>query len=208
VIIDFHGERAGGRAIGRPRTAAAANPRDPATAALLAKQLIQSGAWRTVPQQGDDTAKAWYYLRVHAPAALSVLPRVVVAALTKQPPSPGCHWCSVVVQTRLSFGAEREPAPDELLLKVLGNPCSRCRVRHAMAAAAADQRQHIDQVVAAGLRPQAAGRLRSPAQVRRHAAAVERLRQDPPPMQATGFIWVGGKEPPASIAHKVPPPSY
>jgi hypothetical protein len=40
VNVTFHGESAGGRATGRPRTATAANPRDPEVAALLAKRLL------------------------------------------------------------------------------------------------------------------------------------------------------------------------
>lgn len=212
MIVQLHGERAGDRAIGRPVTAAAASLRDPATAAMMAKQLLQSGAWRTVPKQGDDTDKALYFLRVHTPAALAVLPRVAVAALTKIPPSPGCHWCAVGIQVRLSFSAETEPPRDELMLKVLGQPCSRCQVRHDMAEAFAAEREHLDEVAAAGLNPAAAGRLRTHEEIRRQAEGIKRLRESPPPRVATGMLWTGPQ--PASVRRAVtaalgpPAPSY
>jgi hypothetical protein len=102
TTVVSHGGRIGQHAM--------ANLRDPATAVQLAKRLLQSGAWRTVPKQGDDTDRATYLLRAKVPAALAVLPRVAVAAMTKQPPSPGCHWCWVQVLAALSFG--EDPYPD------------------------------------------------------------------------------------------------
>jgi hypothetical protein len=201
MIIDFHGERSGDRAIGRPRTASVADLRDPATAALITKRLLQSGAWRTAPKTGDDTDKALYYLRVHTPAALAVLPRVAVAALTKNPPSPGCHWCAVAVQVRLSFGAETEPPRDELMLKVLGQPCSRCRVRHDMAESAAAEREHLAEVAAASLSPAAAGRLRTREQIRRQVEGIKRLRETRPAPPPTRAIAAAG-------GRRVPDPAY
>jgi hypothetical protein len=143
---------------GKPTTAMA-SPTDPATAVLLARRLLQSGAWRTVPKQDDATDKAWYLLHAQVPAALAVLPRVAVAAMTKAPPSPGCHWCWAQVLAALSFGDDPYPPHDDPhTLASLGNPCGRCQLRHAkddaaqaaQAEGAARERQLDAAVQAAG----------------------------------------------------------
>jgi hypothetical protein len=143
---------------GKPTTAMA-SPTDPATAVLLARRLLQSGAWRTVPKQDDATDKAWYLLHAQVPAALAVLPRVAVAAMTKAPPSPGCHWCWAQVLAALSFGDDPYPPHDDPhTLAFLGNPCGRCQLRHAkddaaqaaQAEGAARERQLDAAVQAAG----------------------------------------------------------
>jgi hypothetical protein len=139
-----------------------ASPTDPATAVVLAHRLLQSGAWRTVPKQGDATDKALYLLHAQVPAALAVLPRVAVAAMTKRPPSPGCHWCAAHLLAVLSFGDGQEdaypPHDDPHTLAFLGQPCARCAARHArddqalaaMAAAAERERRIDADVQAAG----------------------------------------------------------
>lgn len=67
---------------------------DPDVAVPLARRLLLSGAWRTVPKQGDDTDKAQYLLRLKLPAALTVLPRSAVAALTRPPQPAGAAGAS------------------------------------------------------------------------------------------------------------------
>jgi hypothetical protein len=133
VELTIHGERRPGQVDGPSRSFTVASRHDPNTAVAAARRLLQSGAWRTVPKQGDDTDKAVYLLRVHAPAALAVLPRLAVAAMTKELPQGGCTWCAAHALAMLSFGAEQEPARDEVLLAFLGQPCGRCRSRHSIA---------------------------------------------------------------------------
>lgn len=199
MIVQLHGERAGDRAIGKPRTAAAASLRDPATAVGVAKQLLQAGAWRTVPKTGDDTDKAMYLLHAKVPAALAVLPRVAVAALTKIPPSPGCHWCSVAVQVAGSFGAETEPAPDELLLGFLGTPCAKCSQRHANAKSAAANLAQYQELVDEGVPPMVAGAfVNRPDEARARARLIKSLEHAGPPAP-TGVMWPANRPQPASV---------
>jgi hypothetical protein len=210
VTVALHGDRHGDRPAGKPITAAMASPTDPATAVVLARRLLQSGAWRTVPKQGDDTDKALYLLHARVPAALAVLGRVAVAAMTKRPPSPGCHWCAAHLLAVLSFAGGQEdayPARDELTLAFLGQPCARCQARHARddqalaaMAEAAKRERRIDADVAAAGGPLAwfeaqlpAGRCPSCQQVHPQRPAAGRLPA------ATGMMWAAGDGPPPAI---------
>jgi hypothetical protein len=175
---------------------------DPDVAVPLARRLLLSGAWRTVPKQGDDTEKALYLLRVKLPAAWAVLPRSAVAGLTRQPPAGGCSWCVATVHAALSFGADPAPEPNPHTAAFLGSMCGRCQQRHRVAEVATRERAHVDQLVAAGLTPAAARRLRTPGQVQAQAAAIRKLEQARRPA-ATGIIWPAGQPQPVAVSAAV-----
>jgi hypothetical protein len=168
--------------------------RDPAIAVRSARQLMLAGVWRTAPKQGDPVDKAVYTLRARTPAALAVLGRATVAGLTKPPPAGGCAWCVAAMHAALSFGADPPPELNDSTRAFLGSPCGRCRVALAAAAVAERERGHVDQLVAAGFRPVAAGRLRTPDQVAAYRRSLESLRRRPP--APTGVMWpASGREP-------------
>jgi hypothetical protein len=115
--------------------------RDPVTVARSVKALIQSGDWER--QVGRD-AQTKVMLSLKSRLPLSVLSTVVehlpvsaLVALTKQPPSPGCHWCAAVIQRGLG---ESELPRNEALLALLGRGCDRCQQRWAVADRAAELR--------------------------------------------------------------------
>jgi hypothetical protein len=110
---------------------------DSATAVQLARRVVQSGAWRLAPKTGGDAEKATYAIRLHAPAALTVLSPLAIHAATKRPPPGGCQWCCAYALSLLSFGKDVEPPRDDLTLAFLGRPCRRCQARHASDAAVA-----------------------------------------------------------------------
>jgi hypothetical protein len=199
TTVVSHGGRIGQHAM--------ANLRDPATAVQLAKRLLQSGAWRTVPKQGDDTDRATYLLRAKVPAALAVLPRVAVAAMTKQPPSPGCHWCWVQVLAALSFGEDPYPDRTDATLAFLGTPCRRCQARHqgddaAQAARAdvAERERQTDAAVAAAGGPLAWYRATLTTARCSRCQQVHRSRLPATPSAPTGMLWPAGSSPPAAVA--------
>jgi len=179
--------------------------RDPAVAVPLARRLVQSGTWRTVPKTGDGTDKAQYLLRVRLPAAWAVLPRVAVAAMTKRPPSPGCHWCWVQVLAALSFGDDPYPARTDHLLAFLGDPCRRCQARHqtddavqAALADAAERERQTDAAVEAAGGPLAWYRATLPAA--RCLRCQQVHRPQPPARPApTGMLWAASARPPAAV---------
>jgi hypothetical protein len=200
VELTIHGERRPGQVDGPSRSFTVASRHDPNTAVATARRLLQSGAWRTVPKQGDDTDKAVYLLRVHAPAALAVLPRVAVAAMTKQLDQGGCAWCAVHVLAVLSFGAEQEPAHDDpVLLAFLGQPCGRCRSRHSIA----DQ---VRQVV-----EDAVDEARTEARLAAGTPRTTQVQDPPPAPPATPPPLVAVTPPPTPAparASRVPDPHY
>jgi hypothetical protein len=211
ATVALHGDRHGRRPAGKPITGAMASPTDPATAVVLARRLLQSGAWRTVPKQGDATDKALYLLHAQVPAALAVLPRVAVAAMTKRPPSPGCHWCAAHLLAVLSFGDGQEdaypPHDDPHTLAFLGQPCARCAARHARddqalaaMAAAAERERRIDADVQWAGGPLAWYQATLPGRCPR----CDRVHHQQPATASpapTGAIWpAGGGQPPAVTA--------
>jgi hypothetical protein len=133
------------------------------------------------------------------PKALASFGRPSILALTRALGPGMCSWCAASVMA----AGSHEPAPDldsAAHRALLGSPCTRCQTRHQAAKVADRERAHLDQVVASGLRPQAAARLRTIEQVQRHAAAIQKLQQDPPPVAPTGMLWAAGPEPPEVIA--------
>ena len=162
------------------------------------------------------------------PKALAAFGRPALLALTRALGPGTCSWCAAAMIA--AGGHEPAPSLDSAPHRaLLGSPCRRCATRHERAKVAAREADHLDQVVAAGLRPHAAARLRSSAEVKRHAHAIQRLRENPPPPAPTGTLWTGSTQPaevtraltaalaagrrpvpnpPPSIAHKVPAPSY
>jgi len=203
TTIELHGDRVGGRAVGKPRTAAVANLRDPAIAVPEARKLVQSGAWRSAPKTGDAGDKAEYLVRSKVPAAL-VVGRVAIEALTKNPPSPGCHWCAAAVCAALSLG--EHPYPDhrsELVMKFLGNPCGRCRMRHASSDEIAASLKLYHDLVAEGVPPKVAAASRTRVDAYRAMAEIRKTEQATLPKA----------KPPAKVLHadgrrRAPDPKY
>jgi hypothetical protein len=206
MTVMFHGDRIGQRAVGRPHAHGMANPRDPATAVQLARRAMQAGAWWRVPKAGDDTDKAWYLLRSRFPAALTVLPRVAVAAMTKAPPSPGCHWCWAQVLAALSFGDDPYPDRTDATLAFLGAPCRRCQARHqgddaAQAARAdvAERERQTDAAVQAAGGPLAWYRATLTTARCSRCQQVHRSRLPATQPAPTGMLWPAGSSPPAAV---------
>jgi hypothetical protein len=188
--------------------------KDPAAAVPAARNLMLSGIWRSSPKTGDALDKALYALRIHTPAALAVLPRSAVAALTRPPPAGGCSWCTATLWAAASLGADPPPPVDDHTRAFLGSQCGRCRRRHLAAEAARRERGHVAGLLAAGLYPSAARRLRTPEQVAAHAQAAREYGQytravlaaatspgrrrdgdgpTPAGTMPTGLIWIPGR---------------
>jgi hypothetical protein len=150
--------------------------RDPIAAAKASKRLVQAGEWQRLPGR-DDQTKILLAIKSKIPWALGQVPVDGLLALTKQPPPGGCSWCSQVVV--------RTPKPElertEANLALLGGGCTSCRVRWEAAAVAAREAAHIDQLVAAGFRPQAAANLRTPEQVAAYTRSLRALENAKPP---------------------------
>jgi hypothetical protein len=143
-----------------------ASSRDPVMVARAARRLIQSGDWQQ-RIANDPRTKVMMSLKAKMPWAVGHLPVDGLVALTKE---SGCHWCAAVVQ-RLPDRPELEHT--EANLALLGEGCQGCRTRWEAAAVADREAAHVDQLVAAGFRPQAAANLRTPEQV---ADYTRRLR--------------------------------
>src|SRR5512133_331379 len=204
TALVVHGERAGNRAIGRPRTPGLATPKDPAVAVQLARRLMLSGAWRTAPKQGDDADKAVYTLRVHTPAALAVLPRAAVAALTRPVPLGGCSWCLAAFHAALSFGADPYPARNPLTRAFLGAECRRCKARHATSDAIAASLALYHNLVDEGVPPKVAAVSRTREDAYRRMAEIRALEQAQPPKapRPTRTLQASGRR------RRVPDPPY
>jgi hypothetical protein len=184
-----------GRAIGKPTTGAMTGTRDPAVAVPLAKRLLQTSAWKTVPRTGSSLDKAKYLLRAKGlDAALQVLPDVAIAALTRNPRPGGCHWCTVDLTVRLSFGKDTEPERNEHTLAFLGNPCAQCRHRHATDDAIVAAVERFTTLTAAGVPPATAARAHDP---RAAEWLLAQAKGQAPrlPVAATGAIWPAGRPP-------------
>jgi hypothetical protein len=156
-----------------------------------------SRVWKQGPPVGDDVARAFYFLRTRVPMAAALLSKAAIAALTRPVPLGGCNWCVARFLSAASLGAWGEPTDDDLHRAFLAGKCARCRVVFAAAAVADRERDHLDQLVAAGFRPVAAGRLRTTDQVAGYAAAIRQLEQASPHRgpAPTGAIWPAGQEP-------------
>jgi hypothetical protein len=156
-----------------------------------------------MPKQGDAAEKAVYMVRAHFPAALQVTPRLAVAAMTKPPPSPGCHWCTAYLLAVLSFGDGQEdayPARDEHTLALLGQPCARCAARHARddqglaaMAEAAERERRIDADVQAARGPLAWYQATLPGLCPR-CAQVHHQQPATASPAPTGAIWPAGRQ--------------
>jgi hypothetical protein len=197
MIVSIHGDRAGGRPVGKPRTLVAASGRgDPTTLGGLARRAMLSRVWSRTPPVGDDVARACYFLKTRVPMAAAVLSRAAIGALTRPVPPGGCSWCTARLLSATSLGAWEPPTDDDMYRAFLGSKCRRCRLAFEADLVAERERQHLDQVVAAGLTPAAAGRIRSPEQLRAQVAAVRRLEQAGPRSGGpapTGVIWPAGQ---------------
>jgi hypothetical protein len=131
--------------------------------------------------------------RMRLPEALGVFTVTALRALTKRPPSPGCHWCSLLTITVVA--GDLEPPCDPAHLELLGKPCGTCQRRHAIDAARQQAREEAQAAaVAAATLPPArfcrtcAGSHRwQPATLTASAASLR---------VATGVIWPAGDGPP------------
>jgi hypothetical protein len=158
MIVTIHGDQASGRAIGKPTTLGG-----------LARMAMLSRVWTHGPPVGDDIARAVHFLRARLPMAVALLSTATIGALTRPVPPGGCSWCTARFLSAASFGAWGEPADDDVHRAFLGSKCGRCRVAFETAEVADRERRHVDQLVAAGLHPAAASRIRSP----EHLAAAQ-----------------------------------
>jgi hypothetical protein len=194
MTIDFHSDRAGGRAVGQPRTGRMGPGRDPILVAREARRLIQSGHWQRLGAN-SDREKILTLLRARLPAALSLVPTAALFALGKQPPAGGCHWCAALVQ-QLPDRAELDRTPVNLAL--LGEGCRRCQHRwqvDARVAALIDEAREEARL--------AAGRPRTPEQdVTAPTASL------PPLTAATPPYYQRRPWPPPVQPARVPDPHY
>jgi predicted transcriptional regulator len=169
---------------------------DPTTLGGLARLAMLSRVWKHGPPVGDDAARAFYFLRPRVPMSAALLSRAAIGALTRPVPPDGCSWCTARLLSATSFGAWEPPTDDDLYRAFLGSKCRRCRLAFEAAEVADRERQHTADLVAAGLTPAAAGRVRSPEQVRAQVAAVRRVEQAQPTRRGpapTGVIWPAGQ---------------
>jgi hypothetical protein len=194
MTIEIHADRVTDRqgralAVGRGRSGSMRRPTDPVTIAKAAKALLRSRPWRN-PREVEGV------FRLRLPEALEVLTVSALRALTKRPPSPGCHWCSAFVLTVAT--GELEPPRDPAHLELLGRPCGVCAQRHVIDAARRQAREeaHAAMVAAAAL---------PPARYCRTCAGSHRWQpatlttSTASPRAATGLIWTG-PQPPAVAA--------
>jgi hypothetical protein len=197
MIVELHGDRVGGRAVGKPRTLVAGSRGDPTTVGGLARMAMLSRVWKLTPPVGDDHARAYYFLKARLPMVAALLSRAAIVALTRPVPLGGCSWCLAAFYSATSFGAWEPPEDDDLYRSFLGSKCGRCRVAFQAVEVANREREHTDQLVAAGLAPVAARRIRSAEELQAQVAAIRRLEQARPPQgpAPNGVIWPAGQEP-------------
>jgi hypothetical protein len=102
-------------------------------------------------------------------------------------------------QGSLRSGRRGHAAPSPALLGLLGSPCAQCRVAFEAAEVADREREHAAVLTAAGFKPEAAGRLRTPAEVAAYTASLRSWSAASPPRLASSGR--PGRNPPPS-----PPP--
>jgi hypothetical protein len=195
-------------------------PRMKATETEVAGQLRQfllSGkvSNTTVTDGANHDRQVLGLVGAQFPKAVAALGCPSILALTRALGPGTCSWCAAA----MIAAGDHEPAPDldsAAHRALLGTPCRRCLTRHQATQVADREASHLDQVVAAGLRPQAAARLRTSAEVQRHAAAVRKLAQSPRPVAPTGVMWSANQPQPesvtaaltAALGPRPPVPSY
>ena len=190
-----------------------ANAQDPMVAVKRARQAMQAGAWRGAAHRDGDTGRALSFLKARFPAAHAVLPRVAVAALTKNPPSPGCHWCTVHMLAALSFdGADAYPPRDAATLAWLGNPCSKCQARHARSDAITASVALYHELVAGGVPPRVAAASPTREDAYQHLAELRVFKQTqlPKARRPTGTRQASGRrraDPPNYYRNPIPWPA-
>ena len=175
-----------------------ANLRDPMVAVKHARQAMQAGEWRGPAHRDGDLGRALHFLKTRYPAAHQVLPPVAVAALTKNPPSPGCHWCTVHMLTVLSAtsdGADAYPPRDALPLAWLGSPCSTCQARHDRADAIAASLTLYHELVAEGVPERVAAMSTTREAAYQHMAEMEAFKRSQLPRvrRPAGTLQAGGR---------------
>lgn len=145
MTITIHADRRPDRAgrpipAGRSRDGSMRRPMEPVEIAKAAKGFIRSRTWRNW-----HTAEG--QLRLRLPQALQVLALPALQALTRRPPSPGCHWCTVLMVTVVS--GDPEPPRDPAHLELLGQPCAACERRHVIDQARQEGRRQAEFTAAA-----------------------------------------------------------
>lgn len=196
------------------------------------RQFLLSGriASMTLADGADRDRQVLGLVGARYPKAVEALGRPSILALTRTLGPGTCSWCAAAT---IAAG-NHEPAPDlgsAAHRALLGNPCRRCLTRYQARKAAAAERAHLGELQASGLYPAAAGRLRTSEEIRRQAAGIQRLRQNPLPPAPTGMLWTGSTQPPEvtaaltaalaatdrrattanpppALRKRVPPPSY
>jgi hypothetical protein len=172
--------------------------RTPEDLAVQVRQWMLNEAPSTLVADGADR-DTMVLGRVEGrfPGAKAAFGRGPILALTRNLEAGTCSWCAAAV-----IASGQEPLPDPAgpaLQRLLGTPCRRCRVRHEMGQIVDRERGHLQQITAAGLRPAAASRARTPQQVQALAAAVKKLEKARPPVAPTGVLWAADQGEPTGL---------
>jgi hypothetical protein len=148
------------------------NPRD----AALGRQ-VRATIWRaaartsTVGAARDQVIAATVYN--HHPRAKGQFPEWMLAAVTRQLEAGACTWCAAALLA--AANGEPPPRPTPANYGLLGSACGRCRIRFRAALVARRESAHGRALTAAGFRPEAVGRLRTPEQVAEYTAHLQAL---------------------------------
>jgi hypothetical protein len=151
---------------------------DDAELGARVRQATWDAAGRTLAVGAARERHVVAMVRAKHPRALDVVPEEAIAALLHEPPPGRCNWDRF--RAAMAEAGKQLPSPPPAgLAAALGSMCARCKVAFDQLKVAEREAGHIAAVVAAGLKPSAAGRYRSAALARRVAAEIETLRQAP-----------------------------
>ena len=122
-------------------------------------------------------------VRNRYPKAVSAFGESNIIALLREPQRGACSWDAARILA--ATNGESPPRPTPVLLGLLGTPCSSCKTAFRAARVARRETEHVEAVTAAGLSPEAAGRLRTPEQVASYADSARALRSATRPATPT-----------------------
>jgi len=123
------------------------------------------------------------------PTAVDTFGSDAIVAVAGRPPD-GCSWCVL----------DPMPTPTAALRALLGSMCKDCRVRADAQPIAEREAEHVNGLVAAGFRPQAAANLRTPDQVADYKRRLDSLSRAKIPLRPTGRLWADQQPRPVAAA--------
>jgi hypothetical protein len=172
------------------------------TAAELGRQ-VRHALWaftsRTSTRGTARDRTAISMVRSQYPATRGLFSDAALAAVLREPQANTCSWDAYRILA--TANDEQMPSPSPALQALLGSQCSRCRTYFEAQEVAQREHEHTAGLVAAGFRPEAAGRLRTPEQVDAYTRSLRSLENAKlPPRAPTGAIWSTNQRP--------KPPSY